>query len=221
MFFFDDPFDYDPLDDFFSYRYNRPRRANQYRPRNPYYDTIEDRLNQVLREEFGLDPYHHIDIARRAQRLQHLRDVDAQDHSELKERVENEAREDRGADIPPSEPRGQAPPPPPAHQIPQQRSPYRSYFYTTNSLYDGNRYVEEHREKVTDSDGKVHQTTRRRLGDRWYEAESTTDADGKTSSKETWHNVPENEQEQFKNEWAQHHEHKYALKHEGQNEEKQ
>lgn len=218
MFFFDDPFDYDPLDDYLAYRLSHQRRQQQrqYRPRNPYYDTIEDRLNQVLREEFGFDPYHRIDINCRAQQLQQQRDADARDHSELKERIENEAREDRGLD-------NSQQTQPPQQQTQQYRrpSPCQSYFYSSSSSYNGGNYVEEHREKVTDVNGKVHQTTRRRLGDRWYEAESTTDADGKTTSKETWHNVPENEIEKFKTEWAQHHENKYAIKHEPQNEQKQ
>lgn len=76
MFFFDDPFDYDPLEDYFNYRYNRRRRQPQVR-RNLYYDPIEDRLNQVLMEEFGLDPYYNIDIERRARQLQHQSDLES------------------------------------------------------------------------------------------------------------------------------------------------
>lgn len=218
MFFFDDLFDYDPLEDYLAYRARQQRREQrrQYRSRNPYYDTIEDRLNQVLREEFGIDPYHHIDINRRAQQLQEQKDADAQDHSALKERIENEAREDRAIDN--SQQTQTETQQKQEEEQYRRHSPYQSYFYSSNSSYDGRKYVEEHREKVTESDGKVHQTTRRRLGDRWYEIESTTDADGKATSKETWHNVPENEIEHFKAEWAQQHEDKYAIKHEPKNE---
>lgn len=217
MFFFDDPFDYDPLEDYFNYRYNRRRRQPQVR-RNPYYDPIEDRLNQVLREEFGLDPYYNIDIERRARQLQHQRDLDSQDHSETKERIEDEVRRDRGEDIPQQPPQSHRPQPP---QRAYQHQPPKTYFYSSSSSYDGKNYVEEHREKVTDADGMTHQTTRRRLGDRWYQAESTTDKDGKTTSRETWHNVPEDQTEQFKAEWTQQHDQKYALTHDDKQENKQ
>lgn len=201
--FFDYPY-YDPLDEFFGYRYNRPRRVRpQYYPVQDYFSTIEDRLNQVLREEFGLDPQYHVDIQQRAKQLQQQCDKDAQDHSETKQKVEKEAREDNNNDTVP-------PPPPQQRTPPARRQPYQQYYYQSRSTYDGNNYVEEHREKVTDIDGKVHMTTRRRLGDRWYEAESVTDENGKQSSKETWHNVPEDQIENFKLEWSQQHGNKYG-----------
>ena len=69
-------------------------------------------------------------------------------------------------------------------------APRQSYFYRSRSTYNGHDYVEEHRERVSDADGE-HTTLRRRLGDRWYETETHTDKDGKSTSKETWLNVPE------------------------------
>ena len=88
-------------------------------------------------------------------------------------------------------------------------SPRQSYFYQSRSTYDGRDYVEEHRERVTDADGE-HTTLRRRLGDRWYETETHTDKDGKSTSKETWHNVPEDHIEAFKQEWESKHGEKYG-----------
>ena len=84
----------------------------------------------------------------------------------------------------------------------------RSYFYESRSSRRGNDFVEEHRERVEDEDG-VHVTTRRRLGDRWYENEMHTDKEGKQWSKETWHNVPEDQIERFKAEWTE----KHSLQH--------
>ena len=88
-------------------------------------------------------------------------------------------------------------------------APRQSYFYQSRSTYNGRDYVEEHRERVTDADGE-HTTLRRRLGDRWYETETHTDKDGKSTSKETWHNVPEDGIEEFKQEWEEKHGQKYA-----------
>jgi hypothetical protein len=41
----------------------------------------------------------------------------------------------------------------------------RQFISHTRSLFNGRDYVEEHREKVTGSDGETRIGTRRRLGD--------------------------------------------------------
>ena len=67
---------------------------------------------------------------------------------------------------------------------------------------NGGNYVEEHREKVTGSDGETRIATRRRLGDRWYENEIHIDKEGKKTERETWHNVADEDIEKFKVEWT-------------------
>ena len=200
---FSDPF-YDPIDDFFDFPSSYYYRPSFYD--TPLYESIDQRLRQVLAEEFGIAPryryYPHIDILRRARQLQNQRDTDSKDHSEVKEKIKNEVETD-------AKKAEEAAPKPTPKPKPQ---PFQSLFYESRSSYDGQNYVEEHREKVTDTDGKVHQTTRRRLGDRWYEAESITGDDGKTSTKETWHNVPEDQIEKFKSEWVEKHNLKYEPK---------
>jgi hypothetical protein len=71
----------------------------------------------------------------------------------------------------------------------------------TRSTFNGRNYVEEHREKVTGSDGETRIATRRRLGDRWYENEIHVDKEGKRTERETWHNVGDEDIERFKVEW--------------------
>ena len=180
--FFDDPFD-----DFFYY----PRQLIIRRPNyvDEYYNQVQRRLNQVLRDEFGLPPNPtRADIQRRAAELQ--RHMDEAAHGGKKEEDSDEKEEKK----------------------PKRQLPY--YFYQSSSYSNGNDFVEEHREKKTDKDGKVHTITRRRLGDRWYESESITDENGKESTKETWHNVPEDKIESFKEEWCKKHGQKYeALPH--------
>lgn len=209
MFFFDDPF-YDPLDDFFVNSYLPRSRADVLEQRRNYNDAITYRLNQVLREEFGIDPYHNVDIRKRVHQLVTLQRHDRNDQSAFKQPVVDENRRYYGGDEPKQD--YHQPPPPP--QSCPHRVQYTSMYYTSSSNFDGKNFVEEHREKVTDADGSVHQTTRRRLGDRWYEVELNTDKDGKTTSKEQWHNVPEDQIEQFKADWAEKQQSKYALKHE-------
>jgi hypothetical protein len=79
------------------------------------------------------------------------------------------------------------------------------YHFQSRATYNGRDYVEEHRERFTGEDGGIHIRTRRRLGDRWYEVEDHTDADGKKSQRETWHNVGDDQIESFKQEWTERH----------------
>jgi hypothetical protein len=79
----------------------------------------------------------------------------------------------------------------------------RQYISHTRSTFNGQDYVEEHREKVTGSNGETRIATRRRLGDRWYENEIDIDKDGKKTERETWHNVADEDIEKFKVEWTE------------------
>ena len=182
-----------------------PRHYYHYQPRQSFMDrymsAVERRLAQLLDEELGY-PGYSIDVDRRARQLQRQMDHDAQDHSEAKEKARAEARAQYNDEPEPPRPALTRRLPPP--------QPFGSYFYESRSSFNGKDHVEEHREKVTDQDGIVHTTLRRRLGDRWYEVESHTDKDGKSTSKETWHNVPEDQIEAFKKEWSEKHGEKYA-----------
>jgi hypothetical protein len=88
----------------------------------------------------------------------------------------------------------------------------RQYVSHTRTAFNGQDYVEEHREKVTGSDGETRIATRRRLGDRWYENEVVIDKDGKKNERETWHNVGDDDIETFKLEWGEKQSGKAALK---------
>ena len=75
------------------------------------------------------------------------------------------------------------------------------YYFESKRRFDGQQICEEIREKTIDSEGQIHQKLKRRLGDQWYETEGIEYECGKKSYKETWHNVSEEEVEQFKHEW--------------------
>ena len=179
--YFDDPF-------FYGYR----PRYYAYRPRLSVFDeymaSVAERLAELLEDE-SFHARHGLEFE--------------PDHSETKAKAESEAKSLYGSDEAPSAPAKPSKPSSPASR--------RGYFFQSRSSFNGKDYVEEHRERVTDDDGSVHTTTRRRLGDRWYEQETHTDKDGKSTSKETWHNVPEESIESFKSEWSA----KHGLKYEG------
>ena len=179
--YFDDPF-------YYGYRpiYYRPRVSVMDR----YMADVARRLEELLDDDLFFSR-HVLEPAKSA--LEHAVKHGTEDKSETGEKAEGKARD------------------PAAKPKQGKRSlPYHNYFFESRSSYNGKDYIEEHRERVTGEDGSVHTTTRRRLGDRWYENETHTDKDGKSTSKETWHNVPEDDIGKFKDEWSA----KHSLKHE-------
>ena len=88
----------------------------------------------------------------------------------------------------------------------RENQPFLFSSSVTHSRVGGKgERVEEHRERVMGRDGSVHTVTRRQIGDRWYVHESHSTKDGESSSKETWHNVPEEAIASFKKEWEDRH----------------
>ena len=191
--YFEDPF-------YYGYR---PTYYRAYRPRvsalDRYMASVERRLEELLEDEMFF-PRHGLEFEARKAALENAMKHDAEDKSDTKAKAEAEAKAQYGSDeAPRAKPKEEKKP-----------LPYRGYFFQSRSSYNGQDYVEEHRERVTNSDGTVRTTMRRRLGDRWYENETHTDKDGKSTSKETWHNVPESDIEKFKDEWSA----KHSLRHE-------
>ena len=74
----------------------------------------------------------------------------------------------------------------------------RSSTYQSTSNGNG---VEEVKESYTDEDGETHESTSRRIGDRWHRIESHSKKDGSKTIKETWHNVSKADKEKFDSEW--------------------
>ena len=64
-------------------------------------------------------------------------------------------------------------------------------------------YFEEHCEKILDFDGSFHVIERRRLGDSWCEEETIENDDGRVSTKVTWHNVSEDQIDEFMKDWKE------------------
>ena len=183
------------FDDPFYYGYT-PTYYRVYRPRASVFDRyladVADRLEGLLEDEMFF-PRHSLDFERAKGEPEHATKHDTDKKGEATAKEEGEAKDQHGSDkTPPSKPHTR-----------------RGYFFESRSAYNGRDYVEEHRERVTDGDGNVRIITRRRLGDRWYENETSTDKDGKSTSKETWHNVPESDIDKFKEEWTA----KHSLKH--------
>lgn len=87
----------------------------------------------------------------------------------------------------------------------QKHEPKTQYYESSSfssSVRNGRDAICEHRTKCYDSrTGKTLETTERHIGDKYFKCEETIDADNQKSSKETWHNVAEEEMQKFKDEW--------------------
>ena len=72
------------------------------------------------------------------------------------------------------------------------------------SFLNGPHMIEEVRERSMNSKGEKREVTTRRLGNKWVQIESITDKDGNKNTNERWHNVSENQEEEFKKKWEEH-----------------
>lgn len=75
-----------------------------------------------------------------------------------------------------------------------------SYLTEHNYCYNGRDKFEEIREKTSDGD-KTYISKIKRIGNRWVQIDEIIDKEGKKTTKETWHNVSEDEIDSFENEW--------------------
>lgn len=149
-----------------------------------YMASVERRLARMIDEQI-------LNEEQMSKLEQDLKDLESSDNSQTKTKEGQEKQEPQSSES-------------------AKKLPYRGYFFESHTARNGDDLVEEHRQRVTESDGSVHVTTRRRIGDRWYENETHIDKDGKNTSKDTWHNVPDDKIDSFKQEWEQRH----SLKHE-------
>ena len=67
--------------------------------------------------------------------------------------------------------------------------------------FNGNEKFEEIREQTTDGE-KTYVSKIKRIGNRWVQVDEVVDKEGKKTTKETWHNVGEDEIDAFENEWS-------------------
>lgn len=86
-----------------------------------------------------------------------------------------------------------------------QKGEQKPQYWARSSVFSSHSRggIEEIREKTYDSQtGETIESQTRRIGDRWCRIDTTTDKEGSSKSKETWHNVGDDEMEAFKKEWV-------------------
>ena len=141
-----------------------------------------------------------LDSIRQAQEIENLRSVlyNSLIHQQYKDIMSKSKSQQTEAEIK-NQPQDQSEEIPEIKQTSTLSSPV--YYFESHSRFDGENLIEERKERTIDSEGKVHQSLKRILGDQWYETEQIEDKDGQIQNKETWHNVSEDDIENFKKEW--------------------
>ncbi|KAH0794024.1 cysteine protease [Histomonas meleagridis] len=136
---------------------------------------------------FGYNPYGSFAFPRKAYKMLDL----------LNDMIENDSSDEEEAEEKQKDAKDKS--------KPAKSSSYNKYSQIKKSYYDGGNVIEELREKTCDgSSGSVKETTTRRIGNKWCTIEEETNNKGEKTTREKWHNVPENEVEKFKAKWEKH-----------------
>lgn len=181
--FFDDPF-------FDTRRYYRPQRQSYvYDPFFGYIPVRQQRRQYV--DPFLFNPFSMIFYDNEGPEEQE----EKQENPEKKEEVKKETPAAEGKK---EETKAVAPK---EEKKEEEKPQIWSYSKVFSSHAHGG--VEEVREKTYDSrTGETNESQTRRIGDRWCRVDTKTGKDGHSLSKETWHNVADNETDGFKEEWV-------------------
>lgn len=186
-------FGYNPFYD--DYYYYRPLRVyNPFSPMTRYMSRFEDRMNSlfsdIFEEEFNNLLEDHSN---------HKDNKDNKEHKEHKEhkadqesQLSKEVKETQGKIVKSKEEEEEK-------SIPNYY--YKTYSTTRNYSHNGKDKFEEIREQTNDGEN-TYISKIKRIGNRWVQVDEVIDKTGKKTTKETWHNISENEIESFENEWS-------------------
>ncbi len=146
------------------------------------------------------DPVEHY-LYNLQRQLNDLLDDDDYEYEYVKPKSENkpENKSDKKEDMKKEEPKSEK-----KEDKKEEKKDKRNQYIKKQQRYEifnNHNYIEEHHEESIDFDGNKHIVDRRQLGNRWYERESLINSEGKESTKESWHNIPDKEIESFKEEW--------------------
>ncbi|KAH0806826.1 cysteine protease [Histomonas meleagridis] len=163
----------DPFYDPFEYR---PIRIyHPFNAMNRYFNNLEHRLNSLFADAFDEEFNNMIEQDK------------PKEEKEQKEQKEEKPKEETQQKIVKKN----------ENYIPQNY--YRTY--SSQRYFNGNEKFEEIREQTNDGD-KTYISKIKRIGNRWVQVDEVVDKEGKKTTKETWHNVGEDEIDAFENEWS-------------------
>lgn len=171
--YFEDPF-YEP---YFGYR--PVRIYHPFNVMNRYFNNLEHRLNSLFADAFEEELNNMIEDKSNTK----------DEQKEQKEEKPEEKSEDK-KDLKENEKKNE-----------NYKPLIYGRSYSSQRMYNGNEKFEEIREQTNDGE-KTYITKIKRIGNRWVQIDDVIDKEGKKVTKETWHNVGEDEIDSFENEWS-------------------
>ncbi|KAH0793174.1 cysteine protease [Histomonas meleagridis] len=182
--YFGDPF-YDPFE------YRPIRIYHPFSAMNRYFDHLEQRLNTLFADAFD-EEFHNM--------IEHEKPKEEKEQKEQKEEKPKEEKEEKPQDGEFKKELKET-----QHKIYDKIEHFRpkNYYstYSSQRYFNGNEKFEEIREQTNDGE-KTYISKIKRIGNRWCQVDEVVDKDGKKTTKETWHNVGEDEIDAFENEWS-------------------
>jgi len=184
---------YNPFFDDEDYYYYRPMRI--YHPfglMDRYINNVERRMNSVFSNIFEEELNNMLENNYENQEEVHKKEEVKKEEPKKEEPKKEESENNFKKDLKETQKR-----------IVQNRYVPHNYCksYSTQSVYRNNEKFEEIREQ-TIQDDKTYITKIKRIDNRWVQVDEVIDKDGKKTSKETWHNVGEDEIDSFNDEWS-------------------
>ena len=181
--YFNDPF-YDPFMEYRPIRIYHPFNA-MYR----YFDNLEHRLNSLFADAFDEEFNNMIEHDKPKEQKEQEKPKEQKEQTEEKPK-ENEFKKELKDT---------------QEKMVKKIDNYRpqNYYrtYSSQRYFNGNEKFEEIREQTTDGE-KTYVSKIKRIGNRWVQVDEVVDKEGKKTTKETWHNVGEDEIDAFENEWS-------------------
>ena len=193
--FFNDPFE----DTFLA-----PRRRQQTRyVYDPFFGYVPVQVQQRPRprpriHHYYFDPFFGLlnsDDSEDEEVEEKPKEEEAKQESTAKPAEEEQKQEEETKKVEPKEEKAAV----------EKKGEAKMNIWSRSSVFSGHSRggIEEIHEKTFDSKtGETVESQTRRIGDRWCRIDTTTQKDGHSVSKETWHNVSLDEQEKFKEEWV-------------------
>ena len=177
----------------------QPRRVIRINPYHPYFGY--QRPMHVHYDPFGINS-----LGAYMNAMDHaFNQMFGPSYEEEEETAEAPAPKEQEKPETKPEEKQEAPKPAP-QQVTKKEAPRpQPQYFGRSSVYSSHSRsgIEEIREKTYDSrTGETVESQTRRIGDRWCRIDTTIDKDGHSKSKETWHNVADEEMEDFKKEWV-------------------
>lgn len=181
--YFRNPF-YDPFMEYRPIRIYHPFNVMQ-----RYFVNLEHRLNSLFADVFN-EEYNNMIEQDKSKENKEQKEQEKPKEEQKEQPEENEFKKDLKET---------------QKKIVKKNENYKpqNYYKTFSSqrYFNGNEKFEEIREQTSDGD-KTYVSKIKRIGNRWVQVDEIVDKEGKKTTKETWHNVSEDEIDTFENEWS-------------------